>query len=85
MHGGLTLRVAGRHQAAQQSGDGQSQEGGVRVAVPPQKLGEEQEERRQPRRRSVTFELQKVLAVKTGQETRAQLLRWQHYSHSELK
>lgn len=43
---GLTVRVADHHQAAQHSGEGQSQEGGVRVAIPPQELREEEEERR---------------------------------------
>lgn len=40
----FTLRFVDQHHAAQQRGEGHSEEGGVRVAVPSQELREEHQD-----------------------------------------
>lgn len=66
----LTLRLVDQHHTAQQRGEGQREEGGVRVAVPSQELQEERQDGGEPRRRGVTFKLQEALAVRSGERAR---------------
>lgn len=59
----LTLRFVDQHEAAQQWGQGDGQEGGVCVCAPSQQLRQEGQDGRKSRRRGVAFELQEVVSV----------------------
>lgn len=58
-----TLWLVDQHQAAQQRGEGEGEEGGVRVRVSPQELVQEDQDRGQAGRGGVSFELQKFVTV----------------------
>jgi len=60
-----TLWLIDQHQTAQQRGEGQGEEGNVRVPVSSQKLQQERQDWCEARRRGMTSELQEVLTVKS--------------------
>lgn len=58
-----TLWLIDQHQATQQRGEGDGEEGDVRVRVSPQELKQEDQDRCEARRGGVTFELKKVVTA----------------------
>lgn len=72
----LTLWLIDHHHAAQQKGEGQSEEGGIRVTVSSQELQEEYKERRQPGWRGMTFKLQEALTLKQERDNSISVQFW---------